>query len=288
MQPRPSALAAKPSLGRGLPKLPTSQPVGVLATLPAPPAHVIVSRSFRPSRITRAPRGGEAPQAGFPACHRRRSLAPLPLPYASERCPRMLAAVAKGPLKRPPAGTELTAKRLDTFCRGSGSRVVLSLPGRGWGCCSLSLHPDILPLGDFNLPKAEPGDPVYNALTRRGLHLPEHSTKIGSSIAADEHYDQIVFFPGDTKVLQRGPTRRGLHLPSSGRKRGNPSAAEPARGRETRRSDRATSKETTTACDRQTARGRTCPDGERTRTRGRCEASSRLTGHEPLTSLPRR
>lgn len=58
---------------------------------------------------------------------------------------------------------------------------------------------DILPLGDFNLPKTEPGDPIYNALTRRGLHLPEHSTKIGSSIAADEHYDQIAFFPGDTK-----------------------------------------------------------------------------------------
>jgi endonuclease/exonuclease/phosphatase family metal-dependent hydrolase len=58
---------------------------------------------------------------------------------------------------------------------------------------------DILPLGDFNLPKAEPGDPVYAALTRRGLHLPEHSTKIGSSIARDEHYDQIAFFPGETK-----------------------------------------------------------------------------------------
>jgi hypothetical protein len=40
---------------------------------------------------------------------------------------------------------------------------------------------------------------VYNALTRRGLHLPEHSTKIGSSIVQDNHYDQIAFFPGETK-----------------------------------------------------------------------------------------
>jgi endonuclease/exonuclease/phosphatase family metal-dependent hydrolase len=58
---------------------------------------------------------------------------------------------------------------------------------------------DILPLGDFNLPKVDPSDPVYRALTRRGLHLPEHSTKIGSSIASDHHYDQIAFFPGHTK-----------------------------------------------------------------------------------------
>jgi endonuclease/exonuclease/phosphatase family metal-dependent hydrolase len=56
--------------------------------------------------------------------------------------------------------------------------------------------PNIFPLGDFNLPRAEPGDPVYDALTRRGLRLPPHSTEIGSSIARDKHYDQIAFFPG--------------------------------------------------------------------------------------------
>ena len=42
---------------------------------------------------------------------------------------------------------------------------------------------DIIPLGDFNLPKAEPGDPIYDQLTGRGLQVPEHSTQIGSSIA---------------------------------------------------------------------------------------------------------
>jgi endonuclease/exonuclease/phosphatase family metal-dependent hydrolase len=58
---------------------------------------------------------------------------------------------------------------------------------------------DIVALGDFNLPKAQPGDPIYEALTKRGLHLPEHSTQIGSSIASDSHYDQVAFFPGETQ-----------------------------------------------------------------------------------------
>jgi endonuclease/exonuclease/phosphatase family metal-dependent hydrolase len=58
---------------------------------------------------------------------------------------------------------------------------------------------DIIVLGDFNLPKVEVGDPIYQALTKRGLHLPEHSTEIGSSIATDSHYDQIAFFPGETQ-----------------------------------------------------------------------------------------
>ena len=60
--------------------------------------------------------------------------------------------------------------------------------------------PNILPLGDFNLPKAEPGDPIYDELTSRGLHVPDHATQIGSSIADEGmHYDQIAFFPGETQ-----------------------------------------------------------------------------------------
>lgn len=54
----------------------------------------------------------------------------------------------------------------------------------------------ILALGDFNLPKVEPGDPIYAALRRRGLERPPHSTRISSSIAEDKDYDQIMFFPG--------------------------------------------------------------------------------------------
>jgi endonuclease/exonuclease/phosphatase family metal-dependent hydrolase len=62
-----------------------------------------------------------------------------------------------------------------------------------------ALTPDIIPLGDFNLPKAAPGDPIYDQLTGRGLELPKHSTQIGSSIASDSQYDQIAFFPGETE-----------------------------------------------------------------------------------------
>jgi hypothetical protein len=59
---------------------------------------------------------------------------------------------------------------------------------------------NIIALGDFNLPKAEPGDPIYEALTKRGLRLPQHSTALGSSIKKDKHYDQIAFFPpGETE-----------------------------------------------------------------------------------------
>lgn len=57
---------------------------------------------------------------------------------------------------------------------------------------------DIIVLGDFNLPKVQPGDAIYNALTKRGLRLPDHSTQIGSAIFTDNDYDQIAFFPGET------------------------------------------------------------------------------------------
>lgn len=63
---------------------------------------------------------------------------------------------------------------------------------------------DTIPLGDFNLPKAIKGDPIYDALTYRGLELPEHTSQIGSSIASDNRYDQIAFFPGSTKARFTG------------------------------------------------------------------------------------
>jgi hypothetical protein len=58
----------------------------------------------------------------------------------------------------------------------------------------------ILALGDFNLPVRDESDPVFRALTRRGLHLPEHSTKVGgSNISDDAQYDQKAVFPGAMK-----------------------------------------------------------------------------------------
>ena len=57
---------------------------------------------------------------------------------------------------------------------------------------------DVIALGDFNLPKKDLSDRVFQALTRKGLKLPEHTTKVGSSLSGDEHYDQIAFHPGET------------------------------------------------------------------------------------------
>jgi endonuclease/exonuclease/phosphatase family metal-dependent hydrolase len=58
---------------------------------------------------------------------------------------------------------------------------------------------DVVPLGDFNLPMAVPGNRIFDALIALGLETPPHSSMIGSAIASDNHYDQIAFFPGATK-----------------------------------------------------------------------------------------
>jgi endonuclease/exonuclease/phosphatase family metal-dependent hydrolase len=65
---------------------------------------------------------------------------------------------------------------------------------------------DIMVMGDFNLPMASPGDPVYDALKRRGLHVPAHSSRIASSIKSDSDYDQVTFFPGEIgQRIHAGP-----------------------------------------------------------------------------------
>jgi endonuclease/exonuclease/phosphatase family metal-dependent hydrolase len=58
-----------------------------------------------------------------------------------------------------------------------------------------ALTPIIAAMGDFNLPKIDPADPIFKALTQTGLKLPEHSTQIGSNLEGDQHYDQVAFFP---------------------------------------------------------------------------------------------
>jgi endonuclease/exonuclease/phosphatase family metal-dependent hydrolase len=57
---------------------------------------------------------------------------------------------------------------------------------------------DVIVLGDLNMPKAEKGDPIYTPMNKRGLVSPPHSTRIASSIASDNQYDQVMFFPGET------------------------------------------------------------------------------------------
>ena len=60
-------------------------------------------------------------------------------------------------------------------------------------------------MGDFNLPLVKKGDPIYEALTAKGLQLPEHSTRVYSNITNDQQYDQIVFFPAlKSKILKHG------------------------------------------------------------------------------------
>lgn len=69
---------------------------------------------------------------------------------------------------------------------------------------SFSFTRELVALGDFNMPVSKPGDPIFNALTKLGLELPEHSSQIASSISVDKNYDQIAFFPGTTKQYFTG------------------------------------------------------------------------------------
>jgi endonuclease/exonuclease/phosphatase family metal-dependent hydrolase len=62
-----------------------------------------------------------------------------------------------------------------------------------------SYVPEILPLGDFNLPRATAGDRIFDALVALGLETPPHSSQVASAIASDNQFDQIAFFPGPTR-----------------------------------------------------------------------------------------
>ncbi len=55
---------------------------------------------------------------------------------------------------------------------------------------------NILAVGDFNLPEAQPGDPIFDALTRRGLRVPPHTTRIPTNVSGTADYDQITVTPG--------------------------------------------------------------------------------------------
>ncbi len=58
---------------------------------------------------------------------------------------------------------------------------------------------DIILLGDFNMPRSEPGDPIYDQLAEKGMRVPKHTTNlIGTNLAGDYDYDQIAFFPSRT------------------------------------------------------------------------------------------
>jgi endonuclease/exonuclease/phosphatase family metal-dependent hydrolase len=63
---------------------------------------------------------------------------------------------------------------------------------------------DMIVLGDFNMPKAVEGNPIFDALTRKTLEIPAHTSIVGSSIASDNQYDQIAFIPEETQAQYTG------------------------------------------------------------------------------------
>jgi exonuclease III len=64
--------------------------------------------------------------------------------------------------------------------------------------------PNIIALGDFNLPQATAGDRIYDTLVSKGLLLPKHSTQAGSSLDGLDHYDQIAYFAGPLAASAAG------------------------------------------------------------------------------------
>jgi len=70
--------------------------------------------------------------------------------------------------------------------------------------------PNLILLGDFNLPYMEEKDPIYSILKRHGIMFTEHATEIGATLPSEEkkrtqrvkRYDQIAFFPNMQKYFR--------------------------------------------------------------------------------------
>lgn len=61
---------------------------------------------------------------------------------------------------------------------------------------------NIIAMGDFNLPKAEEGDPIYDALVRRGLRLPVHSTEMArEDRGKDDYFEYVRYHVSDHRLL---------------------------------------------------------------------------------------
>ena len=60
---------------------------------------------------------------------------------------------------------------------------------------------DIILMGDFNIPKMN--DPLYKAITSKGLKAPEALMKpdLGSNLTKNKRYDQILHYPTETKCF---------------------------------------------------------------------------------------
>lgn len=88
--------------------------------------------------------------------------------------------------------SNMTWRRLETKALGrwAKSRVDKDYPP----------NKDIILIGDFNMPKARPGDKIFDELADVGLQIPKHGTQlVGSNLAGDYDYDELAFFPKKTK-----------------------------------------------------------------------------------------
>jgi endonuclease/exonuclease/phosphatase family metal-dependent hydrolase len=62
---------------------------------------------------------------------------------------------------------------------------------------------NVLALGDFNLPRADPTDAIYQALVTKGLRVPKDvATRIGTNLSGGKQYDQVVFLPEAEGLLR--------------------------------------------------------------------------------------
>lgn len=68
-----------------------------------------------------------------------------------------------------------------------------------------SFSSNIIAVGDFNIPMAKKGDPIYEALVDRGLMIPKYATTEGTTISTMNQYDQVAFVPSLKRCIkQRG------------------------------------------------------------------------------------
>ena len=63
-------------------------------------------------------------------------------------------------------------------------------------------EPNIILIGDMNIPKMKSTDTVYRALKRRGLIPTLYSSSAGSTIQEFNSYDQIVFTNEDLNIVE--------------------------------------------------------------------------------------
>jgi len=87
--------------------------------------------------------------------------------------------------------SNLAWRRLETKALGKWSKSRLDKAGPP--------NDDIILIGDFNMPQARPGDPIFDELANYGLSLPKHTTDlVGTNLAGDHDYDEVAFFPSRT------------------------------------------------------------------------------------------